>query len=80
MVAKILTEFLSSKRVKVVEIDSETAERYAAIISHLYKERTPAPTNDLWIASTAMQYGLKLVTFDKHYLKIPHILTQYCNI
>jgi predicted nucleic acid-binding protein len=73
----ILQEFLSSPRVKVVEIDEEISERYAAIISLLYKEGTPIPTNDVWIAASAMQHGLKVLTTDNHYLKIPHIITEY---
>lgn len=73
----ILQEFLSSPRVKVVEIDEETSERYAAIISLLYKEGTPIPTNDVWIAASAMQHGLKVLTTDNHYLKVPQIITEY---
>ncbi len=73
----ILQDFLSSTRVKVVEIDEETSERYAAIVNHLRIKGTPIPTNDLWIAATAMQHGLRVVTTDKHYLEVPHIITEY---
>jgi predicted nucleic acid-binding protein len=73
----ILQEFLSSPRVKVIEIDEETSERYAAITDYLRVKGTPIPTNDLWIAASAMQHGLKVLTTDKHYLKIPHIITGY---
>jgi tRNA(fMet)-specific endonuclease VapC len=74
-----LQDFLSSERVRVVEVDEETAERYAVIVTYLRKKGTPVPTNDLWIASTAMQHGLKVLTTDRHYLKIPHILAEYCE-
>lgn len=73
----VLQEFLSSSRVKVVEIDEETSERYAVIINYLRKEGTPIPTNDLWISASAMQYGLKVLTTDSHYLKVPQIITEY---
>ena len=76
----ILQGFLSSPRVKVIEIDGETSERYAAIISLLYKEGTPIPTNDVWIAASAMQHGLKVLTTDNHYLKVPHIITEYYQV
>ena len=73
----ILQEFLSSPRVKVVNIDEETSERYAVIMNYLRIQGTPIPTNDLWIAASAMQYGLKVVTTDSHYLKVPQIITEY---
>ncbi len=76
----ILGEFLASPRVRVAAIDEETAERYAAIISYLWQKGTPLPTNDLWIAATAMQYGLKLITTDTHYRSVPQIIVACCSV
>lgn len=73
----ILKDFLSSPRAKVVEIDEETSERYAAILGYLRTKGTPIPTNDLWIAASAMQHGLKILTTDKHYLEVPQVITEY---
>lgn len=73
----ILQEFLSSSRVKVIDIDDETSERYAVIMNHLRMKGAPIPTNDLWIAASAMQHGLKVLTTDNHYLNIPQIITEY---
>ena len=73
----ILQEFLSSPRVTIVSIDEETSERYGVITGYLRKEGTPIPTNDLWIAASAMQYGFKILTTDKHYLKVPQIIAEY---
>jgi predicted nucleic acid-binding protein len=73
----ILRDFLSSARVTLVEIDEETSERYAVIVQSLRVRGTPIPTNDLWIAASAMQHGLRVLTTDKHYLKVPQILTEY---
>jgi predicted nucleic acid-binding protein len=73
----ILKDFLSSPRVIVAEIDEETSERYAVIVQSLRMKGTPIPTNDLWIAASAMQHGLKVLTTDKHYLKAPQIITEY---
>ncbi|MBW2554132.1 MAG: type II toxin-antitoxin system VapC family toxin [Deltaproteobacteria bacterium] len=75
----VLQEFLSSPRVKIVPIDEETSERYGVITSHLRKDGTPIPTNDLWIAASAMQYGFKVLTTDKHYLKVSQIITEYLH-
>jgi tRNA(fMet)-specific endonuclease VapC len=71
-----LSEFLSSPRINILALDDETSERYAIIIKYLYEQGTPIPTNDVWIASSVMQYGLKLISRDNHYLKIPQILKE----
>jgi predicted nucleic acid-binding protein len=41
---------------------------------------TPIPTNDFWIAASAMQYGLTVVTTDAHFLKIPQILVFHSSL
>ena len=73
----ILRDFLSSARVNLLEIDEETSERYAVILYHLRTKGVPIPTNDMWIAASAMQYGLKVLTTDKHYIEVPQIITEY---
>ena len=73
----ILKDFLSSPRVIIAEIDEETSERYAVIVRSLRMKGTPIPTNDLWIAASAMQHGLMVLTTDKHYLEVPQIMTEY---
>jgi tRNA(fMet)-specific endonuclease VapC len=69
-----LEHFLASPRTGVVAIDGGTSERYAAIIRYL---RLQIPTNDIWIAASAMQFGHKVVTRDAHFLKIPQILVEF---
>ena len=71
-----LREFLSSPRARVVTIGPETAERYAAILESLWKAGTPIPTNDLWIASSAMQHGLKVVTTDTHFKRVSQVIVE----
>lgn len=73
---KELDIFLSSPRVNIVELDMETSERYAVILNVLLMAGTPIPTNDIWIAASAMQYGLHVVTTDRHYQKIPQIIVD----
>lgn len=72
-----LQAFLESPRVNVTNVDGETARRYAVIVSALRTAGTPIPTNDVWIAATAMQYGLRVTTTDAHYSKIPQVLVDY---
>jgi predicted nucleic acid-binding protein len=35
------------------------------------------PTNDLWIAASAMQHGLKVLTADAHFLKVQQVITEH---
>lgn len=64
---KELEEFLDSPRVTVYSIDEFTADFYAEILHGLRKTGKPIPTNDIWIAATAFQYGLKLYSKDEHF-------------
>ena len=74
---RLLREFLELDRVRVVSVDEETAERYAAIRDYLRKKGTPIPTNDLWIAASAAQHGLKLLCLDRHFKEVPQVLLEY---
>jgi predicted nucleic acid-binding protein len=72
-----LRRFLASPRVGVLDVTEETAERYAVILNSLWRAGTPIPTNDIWIAASAMEHGLRLVTTDDHYQKVPQVMTDY---
>ncbi len=69
-----LQEFLSSSRVRVFAIDEETSRRYTLLKCHLKRQGTPVAANDLWIASTALQYGLELITADSDFERISGLL------
>jgi tRNA(fMet)-specific endonuclease VapC len=66
---KQLTDFL--KLCTVLDADSTTAKHYGELIAALYKKGKPLPTNDVWIAATALQHNLTLITRDKHFNEIP---------
>jgi tRNA(fMet)-specific endonuclease VapC len=74
---KEIEAFLASPRVAIVDIVEETAVRYAEILHFLQNAGTPIPTNDLWIAASAMQHGLRLLTTDAHYRKVPHVVVDF---
>lgn len=59
--------FLGSRRVALDQPDLATAEAYANVYAGLRKRGTPIPTNDLWVAATAMRLDLPLVTLDAHF-------------
>ncbi|HSQ49959.1 MAG TPA: type II toxin-antitoxin system VapC family toxin [Nitrospiraceae bacterium] len=72
-----LKQFLASPRVYVVAMDEETAERYAVIVNALWRIGRPIPTNDLWIAASAMQYGLTILTTDSHFKHVAQVLIHH---
>ena len=74
-----LAAFLESPRVSVVDVVEATAECYAEITGFLRRAGTPIPTNDIWIAASAMQHGLRVLTTDAHYRRIPQVLVDYCR-
>jgi tRNA(fMet)-specific endonuclease VapC len=66
-----IEEFFNSSRLLIYDVDSETAEFYAKIVSELKSSGSPIPTNDIWIAALALQHGIKLLTMDNHFKKVP---------
>jgi tRNA(fMet)-specific endonuclease VapC len=71
---KRLADFLASPRCQVPAIDEETSDRYAAIHAYLRRQGTPVSPNDLWIAASAAQHGLRVVTLDGDFERIPQVL------
>ncbi len=71
-----LREFLAAPTVRVLEINEETSGRYAFILNALREAGTPIPTNDIWIAASAMQHGLELLTADAHFSKVAQIVVR----
>ena len=70
-----LAEFLHSPRVRQLVIDAETAEHYALLFTGLRKKGRPVPTNDLWIAASAMQHGYAVFSFDRHFAEMGNLTT-----
>jgi tRNA(fMet)-specific endonuclease VapC len=62
-----LTRFLASPRVSVQDVDERVATVYATVYLQLRLAGKPVPTNDMWIAASALVAGVALVTFDTHF-------------
>lgn len=69
----LLLRFLQMPSVLSLYADSETTEVYARLFLQLRQAGTPIPTNDLWIASLAIQHQLTLLTRDAHFQKVPQL-------
>lgn len=68
-----LDEFLNSPRVAVLPLDRHTADDYASVYSALKKSARPIPTNDMWIAASAIQHGLAIFSYDRHFHFVPEL-------
>jgi len=68
-----LQDFLRRPRVRVLPIGEETSHRYALILDYLRKHGRPVPTNDMWLAASAMEFGMTLLTADRHFQWMPQI-------
>jgi tRNA(fMet)-specific endonuclease VapC len=75
-----LEQFLDSPRVNLLPLDEETAEYYATIYLDLKKNGKPIPTNDLWVAASAMRHGLALFTFDEHFTDIAGLILHKADV
>ena len=69
--------FLESPRVSVLAVNEETSERYATIRVALKKAGTPVAANDIWIAASAIQHGLPILTSDRDFQKIPQVIIRH---
>ena len=65
-----LVTFRRNPRVQVLQITERTAFFYAHIFAALKRKARPIPSNDIWIAASAMEHGLVLVSFDSHFQQV----------
>ena len=65
-----LAQFLHSPRVRVVACTETTADNYALIYAALRRKGRPIPTNDIWVAASALEHGTALLSSDAHYAEI----------
>lgn len=65
-----LASFLASPRVRVVPATTASADLYALVYAALRRKGAPIPSNDLWIAASALEHGAALLSFDAHFRQI----------
>jgi tRNA(fMet)-specific endonuclease VapC len=66
-----LAEFLDEPFVKLLPVTLAVARHYGRMVGELRRAGTPIPTNDVWIAATTADCGGTLLTFDRHFDRIP---------
>jgi predicted nucleic acid-binding protein len=68
-----LQAFLGNAVVETLPVDGEVARIFGEIATDLRKRGTPLPTNDIWIAASAVQAGSPLLTYDAHFRRIERL-------
>ena len=63
-------DFLDDVSVKVVWMTKATGRRYAELYQRLKAKGTPIPVNDMWIAASAMENDLMLISNDAHFAQV----------
>ena len=66
-----LEQFLASERVHQLVVDVATAAHYAVVYREIRRRGRPIPTNDMWIAATALQHGFAVFSYDGHFPEVP---------
>ena len=70
---KMLELFLEKSTVSVLDATKETSDVFGFVKNSLSSKGIPLPINDVWISAHALETGSVILTFDRHFLKIPGI-------
>lgn len=62
-----LQQFLESSRIIVYPVTLDTSHFFSQVFCSLKSKGRPIPTNDMWIASQALEHGCVVCTHDKHF-------------
>jgi len=71
---ELLEEFLRRPTVLTIDVTAATAEVFGVVKHQLKAAGTPIPINDVWIAAQAIETGTWLITYDRHFMRVPGLL------
>ena len=72
---QMVDQFVAANR--VFGCDSATAQHYGQVKHLLRQIGRPIPENDIWIAATAKQHDLTVVSRDTHFDSIDGLATEH---
>ena len=75
-----LEAFIGAPSVRLLAVTEETADHYAALWHDLRAAGAPVPTNDLWIAASALEHDLALLTADRHFERVPGLKLELLEL
>lgn len=67
----VLDEFLRNRAVEFLPAGREESSLYAELFRHLKAAGTPVPSNDIWIAASALVRNVPVCTTDRQYSRFP---------
>lgn len=70
-----LQKFLESSRITVYPVTLDTSHFFSQVYYTLKSKGKPIPTNDMWIASQALEHGCVVCTHDKHFSFIEGLIS-----
>lgn len=73
---ELLTKLLSKPSVRTLPVTEATAMHYAEIDVYLRKNGKPIPRNDVWIAASAIEHGMQVLTLDAHFREVPLLVVR----
>lgn len=68
---QILLRFTQRPTVEILELNKEVSFLYGQLAGSLKSSGRQIPTNDMWIAAQAIETGSAVVTYDRHFERIP---------
>jgi len=71
---RVLEDFLRQPAARILDVTRATAEVFGVVKHKLRQAGTPIPINDVWIAAQAIESGSWLITYDRHFDKVPGLL------
>jgi tRNA(fMet)-specific endonuclease VapC len=73
----LFAKFINKSSVEFLNANQTTADIFGQLKETLKVAGTPLPINDIWIAAHALETGSVLITYDKHFIKIPGLRRWY---
>ena len=75
----MLGRFLGASAVSLAAPSMDTSQMYAVIGTRLRALGLPIPSNDIWIAASAMELDCPILTFDAHFKRIAGLRVVSCE-
>jgi len=66
-----LDSFIEDAITEILPLSADTAQLYGSLYNHVKQRGRLMPTNDLWIAASALEHDLTILTADRHFAELP---------
>lgn len=70
----LLQRFIDSPNVTLLTLTQDTTHCFARIFASLRSAGTPIGVNDMWIAATALEHDIAILTLDSDFGRVPELI------